>query len=328
MNRLLLLFRRARIFVLVLGLLTLTVAAITVWRSSALKADKQAEGKRQFLARIRDGVGREVDFASAGATPGAVRASVNSVDNFIFKRSGVKLSGATKTRLAEMEQRTLNGASRHITVSELSDILSAIAFERLSTLTDQEISHIDDSLRGLNDPKLPESFQRGRKAHIKLRASKVQRMKSEEFVEQVKALKDQLGTPGGQVFSGMARNMIANEVKGKARIFSEATPEKFSGIWEMASDREAARGMTPLQAVLLTYSVASDDNFADSEANLKQRMAGMQQELAERFGRYPANEGRFAYGENGFIYSTPLDLVFDERTMNSLLNRLEERTAS
>jgi hypothetical protein len=103
MKQLLLAFRRARFFMLAIAILAFMVAAVSMWRSSALQTDKQIEGRRQLHARIRDGVGREVQFASAEDPPGLIRASVNAVDNFIFKRSGVKLSGATKTRLHEME---------------------------------------------------------------------------------------------------------------------------------------------------------------------------------------------------------------------------------
>jgi len=82
-------------------------------------------------------------------------------------------------------------------------------------------------LFGFNDPELPESFQRGREAHIKLRGSRVQRLSSEQFVAQVKAIKQQMQTPAGQVFYGMARKTIAHAVKEKARLFAEVTPEKF-----------------------------------------------------------------------------------------------------
>lgn len=328
MKRLVLIFRRAQVFMLALGVLGLVVVALSTWRSSALQADKRAEAKRRFHERIRDGVGREVQFALPGDPSGVIRASVNSVDNFIFNRSGIKLSGPTKNRIAEMEERTLNGESRRVSVSELSDVITAIALERLSTLSEQEIFHLDDSLRGLNDPELPESFKRTRKAHIKLRASQVQVMNSEEFIAQVKALKAQIGSPGGDVFSGMARNAIAIAVKDKVRVLTEATPEKFAGSSGPGSNGQVATGITPLRAVLLMYSVASDDQLADSGSNLKKSMISMQEALAARFGRYPGEEGHFAFGVNGFIYSTPLDLVFDERTLNSLLNRLEERMTS
>jgi hypothetical protein len=328
MKHLLLVYRRARFFMLALGVLGLLITGVSMWRSSALKAEKQAEATRRFYERIRDGVGREVQFASPGEPSGKIRDSVNSVDQFIFKRSGVKLSGDAKNRLSEMEYRALNGTNQRITVSELSDILSAIAFERLSTLSDQEISHIDDSLRGLNDPQLPESFQRGRKSHIKLRASKISILNSEQFVEQVKAIKHQVGTPAGLVFYGMARNTITAEVKEKTRLFAEVTPEKFPLIWDLSNDSEATPGMTPLQAVLLTYSVASDDHLADSETNLKKYMTALQRARVAKLGQFPTEEGRFAFGVYGFIYSSPIDLVFDEATMTSLLNRIEERMAS
>lgn len=195
MKHLLLIFRRARLFLFVLGVLVVTFAAVSTWRSSALKADKEAEGKRQYHARIRDGVGREVQFASPGDSPGLVRSSVNSVDNFIFKRSGVKLSGPTKNRIAEMEQRTLNGEAKRLTVSEFNDVLTETAFERLGRLTDEEILHMDESLRGFNAPDLPKRFGR-QMIHLPGQLVLISR---EKFVEQVKAMRDQTGTPLGHV---------------------------------------------------------------------------------------------------------------------------------
>ncbi|MBC8031462.1 MAG: hypothetical protein H7Z16_15240 [Pyrinomonadaceae bacterium] len=325
MKHLLLLFRRARFFLLVLGLLGISAAAISTWRSSALKTDEEAEGKRQYHARIRDGVGREVQFASPGDAPGLIRSSVNSVDNFIFKRSGVKLSGPTKNRIAEMEQRTLNGEARRLTVSELNDVLTATAFERLGRLTDEEILHIDDNLRGFNAPDLPKRYTR-RVIHLPGRGVLISR---DEFLEQVKAMRAETNTLLGQVLKAATHREVQRNVHRRIRDLSEAVPEKFVGAWDTTNDREGDRGVTPLQAVLIAYSVASSDLLSDSEANLTKRMKGNQAGLTRINGeRYPSPEGHLAYGVNGYITSTPLDLVFDEQTINRMLDHIQERSAS
>jgi hypothetical protein len=296
-----------------------------MWRSSALQADKRAEEQREFEARVRDGVGREVQFASPGDPSGIVRASVNSVDNFIFKRSGVKLSGATKTRLAEMEQRTLNGEAKRLTISELNDVLTATAFERLETLTDEEILHIDDTLRGFNAPDLPSRLKR----RDILLPGRVVGISKDKFVDQLKAIREQTNTPLGDVLKGATHRAIEDIVQRRASDLSEAVPEKFGGAWDVAGNREGRTGVTPLQALLITYSAVTTDFLSYSEANLDKYMKGLQKARTERWGEnYPSPEGHRAFGVNGYLVSTPLDLIFDERTVNRMLDHIQERSAS
>jgi hypothetical protein len=310
---------------LALGVLGLTIAAVSMWRSSALQNDKQVEGKRQLHARMRNGVGREVRFASPGDPPGLIRASVNSVDNFIFKRSGVKLSGPTKTRLAEMERRTLNGEVRRLTLSELNDILTATAFERLGTLTDEEILHVDDTLRGFNAPDLPRRLTR----RAIVLPGHVVGISKDRFVDQLKAIREQTNTPLGVVLKGATHRAIEDIVQKRASVLSEAVPEQFGGAWDVADNREGGTGVTPLQAVLIAYSAVTTDFLEYSEANLNKFMNGMQKALTERWGaNYPSPEGHRAFGVNGYLVSTPLDLVFDERTVNRMLDHIQERSAS
>jgi hypothetical protein len=325
LKQLLLLFRGARFFVLTIAVFGLSMAVVSIWRSSALQADKQAEGKREVAQRIREGVGTEVQFASPGDPPGTVRASVNSVDNFIFKRSGVKLSGATKTRLAEMEQRTLNGEAKRLTLSELNDVLTATAFERLGTLTDEEILHIDDTLRGFNAPDLPSRLNR-RNIQLPGRAVGIS---TDKFVDQLKAFRAQTNTVLGDVLKGATHRAIEDVVQKRASILSEAVPEKFGGAWNVADNREGSAGVTPLQAMLIAYSAITTDFLEYSEANLDKFMKALQRARIERFeGTYPSPEGHRAFGVNGYLVSSPLDLVFDEPTVNRMLDHIQERSAS
>jgi hypothetical protein len=58
-------------------------------------------------------------------------------------------------------------------------------------------------------------------------------------------------------------------------------------------------------------------------------MKGLQDGLMRNLGeKYPSPEGHFALGANGYITSTPLDLVFDEQTLNRMLDHIQERSAS
>jgi hypothetical protein len=296
-----------------------------MWRSSALQVDKHAEGKRQFHELIRQGVGRQVQFASAGDPSRLIRASVNSVDNFIFKRSGVKLSGVTKRRLAEMEELTLNGKMRRLRISELDDVLTTTAFERLGRLTDEEILHVDDTLRGFNAPDLPRSFER-EMIHLPGRALLISK---EKVMDQLKAMRDQTNTPLGPVLKTAAHREIQDIVHRRIGDLSEAVPEKFVGAWDATNNREGDAGVTPVQAVVIAYSVASSDLLDGSEAALTRFMKDIQDGITRHLGeKYPSPEGHFAYGPNGYVTSTPLDLVFDEESINRMLDHIQERSAS
>lgn len=161
------LVRRGR---LVLALVTIvgagTITAV-VWRSAAIQRNQSAEAKLKGRAALRDGIGSEMTFAGNEAN---CRPSVESLSQFMSTRSGVKLNGQTKTRLARMEANTLAGANRRISSEELAEILATTAVERISRLTDSEIDHAAETLRGFDASDLPESFRRGRDK-VKLRAT-------------------------------------------------------------------------------------------------------------------------------------------------------------
>jgi hypothetical protein len=305
----------------------LTLVGTLAWRSSARQQTLAEQGRRQMAARVRDGVGSEVHFAPAHSSSTNVRASVNEAAQFIHKRSGAQLGGAAKNRLAALEEETLNGARRRISLAELSEIMSATALERLADISDPEITRLDQTLRGFDDPNLPAGFRRER--FLKMRVGRGSRMEPEKFAAQVKALRAQIGTPAGQVFESYTRRVVGEEIRKKVSLFSEAVPEQFGGVWDVAHNTDGAVGLTPLQAFLVAYSVASEDQLADSEVNLNKKMTTLHDSIVDFIKEdYPSPDRHTAYGVNGYIFSSPLDLVFDERTVNALLDRIAERSAS
>lgn len=319
---------RVRLAAVAIALSAAAVLAASVWRSAAFRQGAKAEMRQQFYARVRDGVGREVTLAKRDVTPGQVRAAVNSVVNFIGRRSGVKLSEATRDRLAAMEERALLGTARRLTASELGEAMNATILERLSALSDQDIAHVDDVLRGFNAPDMPKGFDRdfhlpGGVVFIGTPPAKTQ--------ERLKAVRDQLGTPAGDVFTGMARKFVRESVEGRARYLSEAIPEQFGGMWDIVNDKEGSApggGIDPLQAVLIAYSVVSDDYLSDGETGMAKHMSSHQKTITDLLGKpYPTPAGHHAYGVNGYLFSSPLDVIFDEQTLNRLLARIEERSA-
>ncbi len=322
--RCLILLRRARRASVVLTLACVAVTAVAVWRSSASGVDDKAAVKRQFHTRIRDGVGREVRLSRGGA-PGQARAAVNSAAEFIRNRSGFRLSEAAKDRLTALEEDVRRGEGRRLDTAKLSDAISSTVLERLASLTDQDISYADDILRGFNAPDLPKNFARD----LKLPGGMVFIGASpEKTTARLKAVRDQLNTPAGEVFAGMMRNKVLGRVRDRARSLAEAVPEQFGNLWDVADDRDsraADGGFAPLQAFLVVYSLISDDYLDYSQANLARWMDSRRESLSKLTGRpYPAPDAHRAYGVNGYLFSAPLDLLLDERTLNGLLARLEK----
>ena len=283
----------------------------------AVRRDRAADATRIFHERLRSGVGQEVRFTRPGDTPGSVRAAVSSLDHFIYSRSGVRLGGQAKAKLAELEERTLSGEYHLLTTDQVADAISGVAIARISTLKDEQIEYAAECLRGFDAPDLPESFRQGRDK-VRLRASIAGRLTPGQFADQVKAMREADGVTRA-IFLGATKNAVAGEIKGRKQYLGEALPEKFG---------PPEAGMTPLQAVLITYSVASDDLLSDSEGGLRERMRSIHDSITRRKGvSFPNPDGHFAYGPNGYVFSTPLDLVLDEQTLGALLDRLGERGA-
>src|SRR5687767_13703023 len=111
-------------------------AGSAVWYSSKLPANASVEDKQNIQSQLRKGIGSEVRFASR---PEQALEAIESVAEFIRSRSGMKLSDELKKKLAKAEADVLNGKSRYITATELTDDLTTAVIERLGTLTDKEI---------------------------------------------------------------------------------------------------------------------------------------------------------------------------------------------
>lgn len=317
------LLRRAGYASIALGLLCAAVIAAGGWRSSAFKEDEKAAAQRQLHARIRDGVGREVELARDGS-PTQIRAAVDSVTKFIERRSGVSISEATKNRLAALEESAQSGG-RRLTAASFSTALSATVLERLSSLTDQDIVRMDDTLRGFNAPDLPKTYSRNFQLPQGYASIGIP---PEKTIARLKAARDQLGTPAGEPFASMFAQTVQYYVRGKARNLAEAVPEQFGNLWDVANDRESNApdaGFTPLQSFLVAYSLLSNDALDYGQANLIRKMNIRRETRTEDPGHpFPSPDGHQAYGVNGYLFSSPLDLMFDEQTVNRLLDRVEK----
>lgn len=268
-------------------LIAVAFGSFGVWRSLAVP--KQLIGS-SIHESIRRGLGNEVKFASPGDPRGQIIASVESVDNFLFERAGLRMSKETKDRLATMEEITLNGTTRRLSAEDVVASLTGTINERLSYLTDQEVDFVARVMQKDGALVLP-------------RRSAEYAVTPEEFATNARQLRDNL-SQGNDVARDMVRHFVDESVHDRLNLFSEAVPDKFAGGFD---------GFTPLQALVLSYSVVADDNLSGSSDDLKQ--AGIS---------VKAN-GKKAFGKDGHVFRAPIDFIFNRKTSARLLENLERR---
>lgn len=290
--------RRRRYIIGIVALLLVGFTATGLWRSAANRKEshlKAAQMKREYYAKIKKGVGSEVRFANARSSSDEIRASVDSVATFISERSNLGMSEKTKDSLAEMERDSLQSGTR-ITTAELSDALADTIKERIVALEDYEIDGMEKSL----NPSGKE---------VSLRADGKYRLPKEEFSSEARKLRDQVVANDAAVSEGI-RSIVSDEVEQRAAVLSEAAPEQFAGA--------PTAGLTPVQAMVITYSILTDDNLADSSNDVKQSS----RQSPKRDGK--RDESDRAYGPHGRLFSSPSHLVFNQDVMGRFLGRIKK----
>ena len=270
-------------------LIAVAFGSFGVWRSLAVP--KQPIGS-SIHESIKRGLGSEVKFASPGDPKGQIIASVESVDKFLFERAGLRMSKETKDRLATMEENTLNGITRRLSAEDIVVSLTGTINERLSYLTDQEIDFAERAMQKDGSQVLP-------------RRSAEYAVSPEELVANARQLRDNL-RKGNDVARDMVQHVVDESIYDRLTLFSVAVPNKFAGGFD--------GGFTPLQALVLSYSVVADDNLGGSSEDLKQ--AGISAKA----------NGKKAFGKEGHVFRAPIDFVFNRKTSARLLENLERRS--
>ena len=269
-------------------LIAVAFGSFGVWRSLAVPKQPIASSIHESIKRS---LGSEVKFASPGDPRGQIVASVESVDNFLFQRAGLRMSKETKDRVATMEENTLNGITRRLSAEDIVVSLTGTINERLSYLTDQEIDVAERLMQKDGTLVLP-------------RRSAEYAVTPEEFVTNARQLRDNL-RKGNVVARDMVQHVVDESIYDRVSLFSEAVPEKFGGGIQ--------NGFTPLQALVLSYSVVADDYLNGSSEDLKDA------------GIFAKANGRRAFGREGHVFRAPIDFVFNRKTSARLLENLERR---
>lgn len=306
---------------IVLALSVITIGGLFLWKSnSAIGITNSADFNQKILNSLA-----ELNLPNT-SNVSSINAAPDSLGNYIQYRSGVALSQTNKDTLRQSEQAFWN-ENKTVGQTQLAQILTDVAFERLVTLSNSDINNMSDTLRGFNDPSLSTTFQSGRRM-VHLRANGDGSLEPQYFISQLEYARDaqigynqpRSGYPPLLIQANRAAlyNRIVNEVSSRVNALSEADPDFLSG---------SSKGLTPTKAMLISYSVVTNDMLLGNAADLQQRMTKQEQVLSSYWNQqYPSPQGRRAYGVNGYIYSTPTNYLLDDASVSRLLTLINERS--
>lgn len=266
----------------------------TFSQTSRKDGDKlENERRNKFYSQMREGAGTEIKYPK-NQNAEEVQNGVDSLADFIQARSGFEIS-KWQDRIAELEQKNTADNSSLISSGELSNILSEVAVNRFTRLTDKEIEQIAETMS--ED-----------KNYVLLRADGRGSVQKSEFVKELKNARAKADKKSNKLKNKMSL-FLKSEINKRLSVYSKAVPEYYG--------KSQTAGLTPIQAVLLTYSVISDDWLQDSTSNLEK----IEAEFKEKSG--VTNKPK-PFGENGSRFSSPLNILLDDGAINDLLNAIEK----
>lgn len=303
----------------------LLLGGVFFWKTSPTSGTTH---QTAFNQDVRDALA-EVNITAVSNIDAATVVS-NNLANFISYRSGVQISAANKSLLAQNELKSRE-QSKKVSQDQLAQILTDVSFEKLTTLSDADIDTFSDTLRGFNSADSASVFRDGR-GLVRLRADGEGTMEPTYFVNQLKSARDseiRYKTGGRQASESdiytaklsrsALRNKILSEVNERTGYIATAQPNFFDG--------SSTNDMTPAQALLIVYSVVADDDLSGNQAELKQSLSDAQHDISQFWGQqYPNPQAYSAYGVNGYLYSTPTNVLLDEAATTRIINLISERS--
>jgi hypothetical protein len=275
------------------------VGGATAWNASTHRAEASSKQKQNLQERLQRGVGSEVRFASAAATKKEIDEAIASTTDFIYRRSGLQLSAEVKQRLAKSESKVLKGETQRITIAELTDNLTSSAVDRLTKLTDKEIQ------QGIE----MSSDEHG---EFRPRADKWSGLTKEELIQQARSGRD-MSRSDTSAFRSALHPIIEQEVNDRVNILSTVLPERFG--------ESRTQGITPSQALLISYSVAADDPLMDSRGDIDQLMAKkrVERRLTREQRKTRKDVSSRPYGPYGQVHPSAAHLFFSKDGVDKLL---------
>ena len=303
-----------------LCIFALLLSGTFFWKADSTSGTTSAEAYNQSLRNALTEVNIPKDNNLA-----VIAASSDNLANFIYYRSGIPMSQANKNLLLDNEQKSW-AQSKKITQTQLAQILTDVAFDELVTLSDSNLASMAETLRGFNTPAYSVSHPNARES-VRLRANGEGIMSPAYFVSELKSIRDaeinrrNKPNTSPDLSLRMSRtalyDRLSNEISERVSELKNADTS-FSG--------SSPNDLTPTEAMLITYSVVTNDYLMGNQTELQQQMADKQQLVTTYGGQFPSPQRYKAYGANGYIYSSPADLLLDNSTTTQILNLIKARS--
>ena len=301
---------RRRLMTLALAAACVIVGGVAVWQAPKFRVEASTQDKQRALIavqekqrlqlRLQKGVGSEVRFASVDAKPEQIADAVGSAAEFIYWRSGLRMSEETKKELTAAESNVLSGNASPISVADLTDKLTAGAVDRLATITDEEIQQaVEESADQYGE--------------VSSRANgKWGVLSTKELMTQAKSAR-KWSQRGDVALRSALHSMIEEEVNDRVSTLGAALPEQFG--------KAGAQGVTPTQALLIAYSVAADDPLTDSRSDIQQLTMQMRMDARQTREQKRAQKGVSGrpYGPHGLLHPSAPLLFFNKPAIERIL---------
>lgn len=296
---------RMTVFLLVVGIISAVTFLVMNKDASATDSDQMLKDS------IAQGLG-EIYFTQR-AVPNELNNSIDSLSAFTANRSGVQITTATKQRLVTMESGFRSSSQTGVSSTQLGNILSEAIKQRMLSWSSQDVAYAVENFRGFNHPNLPESFKKGRDK-VNLRADGTgSSFTPSQLTTYINGIKTNQGVLS-QKYYGFMQRQVVQDTENCYSLLSEVMPSRFS---------DSSPSISPVDALLIGYSVIADDNLAYSASNLSAQMTSLAQWSAQDYGSFPSPNGYKAYGPNGYIFSSPADVLLDDQGINILLDKYE-----
>ena len=259
---------------------------------------------RADASPLQLGVGSSVNIAT---NVSGVAGSVDSLASFVSSRSSVTISSDISSRLQDLETRTLSGQLHRLTLAQVSSAVSDSLHERLASVTDAQINDwAYNSFRNVMDARNVSSWS----PQVCLRKTGECVKDQATFSQKAKEYRD-ASTSEAVVYRSQAPGIISGRIQ-----------ERFG---ELHSELSAWSGsdLSPVQAYVLAYSFASDDDLVFSLSQQLDMMQKIENRMFTAHGLARSAAGRPPFGENGYLYSSPVGTFFDDQAVKKFLGRLE-----
>lgn len=310
-----------KLITLSLAMFVALTAGVFMWTATTTSGTTDSA---EFKQEIRNAIS-EANLAKNNDTT-AIYATPDNLANFIYNRSGIQFSQTNKDSLRLIEQQAWN-QSKRITQGGLANALTQVSFERLVNLSDTDIDNMAVTLTGFDAPGLS-NFYQGSRDTVVLRFTGEGRMTKTAFKNQVQFARDNAVAcqsialcSSEEMFQyemtrAALRNRIANEISIRMNSLGRAD-ENFSG--------GNIDDMTPAEAMLISYSVVTNDLIAGSQSELLQKMSALQQTRSQLANKsFVSPQGYRAFGTNGYLHSSPATLLLDDATTARILTLIKQ----